>query len=236
MRNKWEKVKAKVKLVLMVDDDDDQAPSEQDIEDALKILVSRKPELLEDSEGCNRTFRELRNELVPKIDEGITLTDQNSAWKPWLSDMQSSDTWETPRSDSYYQYLVMDKNSSYSTLDYTANEIVKLLADPRRDQPAVSRKGLILGDVQSGKTRTYIALMNKAADCGYRLIIVLTSDNILLVRYSACSMSSLNSLRPPTIIRFSFSVEEIKHFFGSNQEVIVYVMSKIQSVNTRQSR
>ena len=60
--------------------------------------------------------------------------------------------------------------------------------------------------------------------------------NILLVRYSACSMSSLNSLRPPTIIRFSFSVEEIKHFFGSNQEVIVYVMSKIQSVNTRQSR
>ena len=102
MRNKWEKVKAKVKLVLMVDDDDDQAPSEQDIEDALKILVSRKPELLEDSEGYNRTFRELRNELVPKIDEGITLTDQNSAWKPWLSDMQSSDTWETPRSDSYY--------------------------------------------------------------------------------------------------------------------------------------
>lgn len=95
MRNKWEKVKAKVKLVLMVDDDDDQAPSEQDIEDALKILVSRKPELLEDSEGYNRTFRELRNELVPKIDEGITLTDQNSAWKPWLSDMQSSDTWET---------------------------------------------------------------------------------------------------------------------------------------------
>lgn len=94
MRNKWEKVKAKVKLVLMVDDDDDQAPSEQDIEDALKILVSRKPELLEDSEGYNRTFRELRNELVPKIDEGITLTDQNSAWKPWLSDMQSSDTWE----------------------------------------------------------------------------------------------------------------------------------------------
>lgn len=88
MRNKWEKVKAKVKLVLMVDDDDDQAPSEQDIEDALKILVSRKPELLEDSEGYNRTFRELRNELVPKIDEGITLTDQNSAWKPWLSDMQ----------------------------------------------------------------------------------------------------------------------------------------------------
>ena len=66
MRNKWEKVKAKVKLVLMVDDDDDQAPSEQDIEDALKILVSRKPELLEDSEGYNRTFRSTSSGTVPQ--------------------------------------------------------------------------------------------------------------------------------------------------------------------------
>ena len=35
MRNKWEKVKAKVKLVLMVDDDEDQAPYELDIVVAL---------------------------------------------------------------------------------------------------------------------------------------------------------------------------------------------------------
>ena len=172
MNNRWTNIKNKVKIYLM-----DETPSEKEIEDALRTLAKKHPDLSEDSEGYERTFRELRNELVPKIDEGITLTDQNSTWKPWLSDMQSSDTWETPRSDSYYQYLVMEKDSGYSTLDYTANEIVKLLADPRRNQPAVSRKGLILGDVQSGKTRTYIALMNKAADCGYHLIIVLTSDN-----------------------------------------------------------
>ena len=31
-----------------------------------------------------------------------------------------------------------------------------------------------MGDVQSGKTATYAALMAKAADAGYRMIILLT--------------------------------------------------------------
>lgn len=34
-------------------------------------------------------------------------------------------------------------------------------------------KGLVLGDVQSGKTANYTAICNKAADTGYRIIIVL---------------------------------------------------------------
>lgn len=39
MRNKWEKVKAKVKLVLMVDDDDDQAPFHLQIMVAISIYA-----------------------------------------------------------------------------------------------------------------------------------------------------------------------------------------------------
>ncbi|WP_160118310.1 Z1 domain-containing protein [Bifidobacterium moukalabense] len=98
-------------------------------------------------------------------------------WKPWFPDLQADEKWDTPRSTSYYQYLIQDRDSEYATLDHTANEVIELLSDPRRTQPPVRRKGLILGDVQSGKTRTYIALMHKAADCGYKLIVVLTSDN-----------------------------------------------------------
>ena len=36
------------------------------------------------------------------------------------------------------------------------------------------RKGLVLGDIQSGKTSNYLALCNKAADAGYKIIILLT--------------------------------------------------------------
>lgn len=36
-----------------------------------------------------------------------------------------------------------------------------------------SRKGLVMGNVQSGKTQNYIGLINKAIDCGYKTIILL---------------------------------------------------------------
>jgi hypothetical protein len=39
---------------------------------------------------------------------------------------------------------------------------------------AVKRRGLVLGYVQSGKTQNFTALIAKAADCGYKLVIVLS--------------------------------------------------------------
>ena len=109
---------------------------------------------------------------MPKISQGITLMDTTSAWKAWLPELQNLDSWKASRSNSYYEYLLKDKNSDYASLEYTTNEIVGMLSDPRKAQPPVSRKGLVLGDVQSGKTRSYIALMNLATDCGYKLLIV----------------------------------------------------------------
>lgn len=51
--------------------------------------------------------------------------------------------------------------------------MMDLLSDPTQ-QLAFQRRGLVIGDVQSGKTSTYLALMNKAADAGYHIIILLT--------------------------------------------------------------
>lgn len=168
----WEKIKRSVKGLAFNEDN----PSEEFIREALKFIAGTH-HLQDDEDGLETVFRELRSELVPKIDEGITLTGKSDVWKPWFPAMQAGTDWDTPRSTSYYQYLVQDKDSEYATLDYTSNEVMELLSDPRPEEPAVPRKGLILGDVQSGKTRTYIALMHKAADCGYKLIVVLTSDN-----------------------------------------------------------
>ena len=44
----------------------------------------------------------------------------------------------------------------------------------RPKHPHWRRRGLVVGDVQSGKTATYTALCCKAGDAGYRLVIVLT--------------------------------------------------------------
>ncbi len=61
------------------------------------------------------------------------------------------------------------------TLDQVTDEILDLLGDPA-DLAFWSRRGLVLGDVQSGKTGTYTALTSKAADAGYRLVILLTGS------------------------------------------------------------
>ena len=51
--------------------------------------------------------------------------------------------------------------------------MVDLLGDPNQ-QGSWKRRGLVIGDVQSGKTATYIGIVNKAADAGYKLVVLLT--------------------------------------------------------------
>ena len=52
------------------------------------------------------------------------------------------------------------------------NDILDYSGDPTTPGPW-SRKGLVMGNVQSGKTQNYIGLINKAIDCGYKTIILL---------------------------------------------------------------
>lgn len=60
----------------------------------------------------------------------------------------------------------------------TAN-ILEVMDDPRRAGPWDWR-GLVVGDVQSGKTASYAGVVNRAADAGYRIIIVLAGMHKIL--------------------------------------------------------
>ncbi len=55
-------------------------------------------------------------------------------------------------------------------LDRSSDAIMNYLGNPKSQEFNV--RGLIMGDIQSGKTANFIALCNKAADAGYRVIIV----------------------------------------------------------------
>ncbi len=61
--------------------------------------------------------------------------------------------------------------SATARLDEATEKIVGSLADPGQRLDTV--QGLVIGFVQSGKTSSYTAVAAKAADAGYRLIIVL---------------------------------------------------------------
>lgn len=58
------------------------------------------------------------------------------------------------------------------SLDSTSDTILGLLEDPTR-LGSWDRRGLVVGHVQSGKTANYTGLICKAADAGYKIIVVL---------------------------------------------------------------
>lgn len=59
-----------------------------------------------------------------------------------------------------------------SALDESTDGILGRLEDPKREG-SWDRRGLVVGHVQSGKTGNYSGLVCKAADAGYKIIIVL---------------------------------------------------------------
>ena len=89
----------------------------------------------------------------------------------WL-DAERAQEWRYwPR---YRQYLEdFWAPSSIDSMDRVTHGVLSLLEDPNRDG-AWDRRGLVVGHVQSGKTSNYIGLICKAADTGYKLIIVLS--------------------------------------------------------------
>lgn len=69
----------------------------------------------------------------------------------------------------------LERNLSFKAveaLDQSTDRVLGLLEDPRREGKW-DRRGMVVGHVQSGKTSHYSGLINKAADAGYKIIIVL---------------------------------------------------------------
>ena len=110
--------------------------------------------------------------LLVRIDRGHCLKEKDhTPWYIAAKADQPCNFW-----DRYRIYLQKEQQWNGDTvneLDKTTDEIMDLLGNP--DQPeGFLRRGLCIGDVQSGKTSTYIGLINKAADAHYRVIILLT--------------------------------------------------------------
>lgn len=58
-------------------------------------------------------------------------------------------------------------------LGEVTNNILGHLHDPLSESPSWNRRGLVIGHVQSGKTANYTGLIARAADTGYKFIIVI---------------------------------------------------------------
>lgn len=149
----------------------DNNPTEDDIKEIVKsasklVVGITEKELVE-------VERHLQTSYSVRMDLGEYVKNKTT-YHPWLNARKSKiDTYYWNR---YYNYLLVDQGWSepvIKKLGQVSDDILDLCGNPA-EEGIWKRKGLIVGDVQSGKTSNYLALCNKAADAGYKLIILLT--------------------------------------------------------------
>lgn len=95
---------------------------------------------------------------------------------PWLKAFKAAQTSQWSFWSRYKYYLEHQKGFEPATIqgvDDMTDKILDMFFNPQKTDIVISKKGLVVGQVQSGKTANYTGLVCKAADAGFNLIIVL---------------------------------------------------------------
>lgn len=112
-------------------------------------------------------------------------------YQPWLNSVRSTISFDFY--DRYERYLKTGKKwdrDALISIGTTTDLILDHMKNPKAGY--FTCKGLVMGDIQSGKTANYAALINKSLDVGYKLIIVLAGTT--------------NDLRKQTQLRLDLEV------------------------------
>lgn len=162
------------------------------ISDSKEMLIRKVEELF--------TIRQDEFRSIEKADENL----------PWLNEKRAKIDFANGFWGCYRQYLEEEKNFApdvVNKLDRLTDSILDNLFDPT-EKITVNKKGLVVGQVQSGKTANYTGLICKAADSGFGLIIVMAGIH--------------NNLRSQTQIRIdeSFLGFDTQHTRAFNQQSI----------------
>jgi len=121
----------------------------------------------------------LKNDLLSmysvKIDT-FQILEGRERREPWLKDFRADKKSKWEFWTRYAEYLEKQKKFPPSVilqLDELTDKVLDKLFNPQRSEIQISKKGLVVGQVQSGKTANYTGLICKAADAGFNLIVVL---------------------------------------------------------------
>lgn len=164
-----------------------------------------------------------------------------------------------PFFDRYKLYLANDdfEPKVIDNIELSCEHILARCANPKTTSPRERRKGLVVGDVQSGKTANYLGLINMAYDYGYRIVILLAgTTNSLREQTQKRTDSGVIGAKSDTIgnsiefigvglntnehfaVPFTNQVNDFKRFMQRNINVaiadinkpVVLVVKKVKSV------
>jgi hypothetical protein len=116
------------------------------------------------------------------VQQDIGSSVRRTDFRPWLAAKKASiQFYYWTRLKRYLLELGKLPRNVVNTLENVTDEILDYAGDPT-EPGRWAKRGMVLGHVQSGKTSNYSALICKAADAGYRIIILLAGTTNLLRR------------------------------------------------------
>ena len=181
-----------------------EAPTPEKIRSLIQRTAIVFPIADEEVEKLARKF-----ETIHGVSMNIGTILQDEEFEPWLEK-------ERPDIDNYYwdryRKLLVQKGFSAQVLgafDSVTDTILGHLENPRKEGNW-KRRGMVVGHVQSGKTANYSGVICKAADAGYKVIIVIAGIH--------------NNLRNQTQVRID------EGFIGCDSTKLLTAVSKQEKI------
>ena len=141
--------------------------------------AKKHPPGLNDDE-LEKIAKEVEASQGIRADLGAAVIEEDENFIPWLDEATSSiDPFYWERYKMLLIEKVLSKDVVIST-DKVTNKILGLLGNPKNRDKKWDRRGMVVGRVQSGKTANYVGLICRAADAGYKFIVVIAgiSNNL----------------------------------------------------------
>lgn len=162
MTSDGERIETYVRLVRVLMTDG------QTIDDALTAAAHLIP--VQDREAVRRAYTAQTSTTITVLEPGV-LADGGP--RAWFEHYNPADGYYWRRQRNFLAHDLERKEFEIDSLDKSTNKILSHLEDPHSPDGFAIR-GLVIGHVQSGKTQNFSALIAKAADAGYKIVIVLS--------------------------------------------------------------
>lgn len=149
--------------------------SHKSVSEITKVFISNTVQMLASAfslsqEQLTKVQRRIEERFSFTMETGDILQEK---FEPWLDNRKGCIEWYYWK--RYKEYLLNKKQMGpkvVSSLDEVTERILSLSENPEK-QGVWERKGMVVGQVQSGKTANYVGLISKAADAGYKVFIVI---------------------------------------------------------------
>ena len=148
-------------------------PDEVPTRDQLTELAQMLSSITSFHGDIDEAVKKVLYNIDTKMDVGVSLVDpQADHDEEWVENL-SDESWEY--SNAYENHLLLNEWAPdvVNTISDDTKNILGHLQNPIDDEPQWDRRGLVIGHVQSGKTANYLGLVAKAADAGYRFILII---------------------------------------------------------------